>query len=99
MGCPTRMGDPPSPRERLVLKNSLEVGDLAGASADFQPAVVQHDDAGRVVAPVFEALQALRQNRHRVLLTDITDNTAHKDFYRIPIKSCIARELVACVTM
>jgi len=40
-------------------------------------AVVQDRDARRVVAAVLEALEPLDDDRHRVLVADVTDDPAH----------------------
>jgi hypothetical protein len=50
-----------------------------GAQAAHVAAAVQHRDAGRIVAAVFEALQALDQDGDDVAVSDRTDDTAHVD--------------------
>src|SRR6185369_4330563 len=54
-----------------------QLADLADAAAQLQPAAVQDGDARRVVAPVFEALEALEQDRRNLLAADVPDDAAH----------------------
>jgi hypothetical protein len=52
---------------RPVGERRLQVGQLAGPLLDEEVArVVDEGDAGRVVAAVFEALQALDEDRSRL---------------------------------
>ena len=48
-----------------------------GAQARQVPGAVQHGDAGRVVAAVFQPPQALHQHRHDIALRDRSDDSAH----------------------
>ena len=44
---------------------------------NLQTAVLLHADAGGVVAPVFQARQTLQQNRSRLLLSYVSNDTTH----------------------
>ena len=56
----------------------FQVFQFAGRAADIQMAVLpDHSDAGRIIATVFEALQAVKYQRHNALRADISDNSAH----------------------
>ncbi len=56
----------------------LEVAQLSGGAANFKFAIVAHDgDAGRIISAIFQAPQAVQDQRHHALWADITDNAAH----------------------
>jgi hypothetical protein len=42
-----------------VLRDLLQVGEIADRPDVVEAVVLQHGEAGRVIAPVFEALQAV----------------------------------------
>ena len=50
---------------------------------------LQHGDASRVVAAVLEALQALHQDRSRLLVAEVADDSAH--IYRTPTRGLFRR--------
>ena len=54
-----------------------EVGELARDAVDGEAPVRERRDARRVVAAVFEPLQALEQQRRRLPRTDVADDSAH----------------------
>jgi len=60
-------------RARLLLQ-VLEVPDGAGV---LDPVLLDQGDAGRVVAPVLEPLEALKEERLTGPLPDISDDPAH----------------------
>ena len=61
VGRPARVGEADRGVRRPVGDGRLEVGQLAGPLLDEQVAgVIDERDAGRVVAAVLEALEALR---------------------------------------
>ena len=63
---------------RPVGDRRLEVGQLAGLLLDEQVAVVvDQRDAGRVVAAVLEALEALDEDGARLPRTRVADDAAH----------------------
>src|SRR6478672_8149040 len=55
----------------------LEPRQLAGATPQFDAAVVDDRHAGRVVAAIFEAAQAVNQNRNDFLRPDVSNDPAH----------------------
>ena len=58
--------------------DSSRLRSFAGRAANFQLAVVADDgDAGGIVAAIFEAPEAVENQRHDALWADIADNSAH----------------------
>ena len=76
MGCPARMGDAERALEFLRLQG-VELTHAALALGDPQLALAADRDAGRVVAAIFEPVQALEQDGGSLTLADIADNSAH----------------------
>ena len=71
----------PRPRgagKGLLSDQFLELAEFAFLAADMDLALVKDRQAGRIVTPVFETLQAVHQNFDHVPLTDITNDSAHK---------------------
>ena len=78
VGGPTRVGDADMSGNVFARGEMFQVGDLALAFEDVEPAVPAHQRyAGAVVTPVFQPVESLYQNRIRVTLTYITYNPAH----------------------
>ncbi len=74
---PARVADAERAFERLVFEGVFEPFHLADLLAHGEPAV-HHGDADRVVAAVFEALEARENNGFSLLMADITDDTTHE---------------------
>ena len=56
----------------------FKIAQFARGAANFELAVVADDgDARRIVAAIFEALQAVEDQRDNLLRADISDNSAH----------------------
>ena len=78
VGRPARMCDSEVAGRGVGGERLGELRDLADCpqARDLCPAV-QHGDPGRVIAAVFEALQALDQDRDDVPVSDRSDDAAH----------------------
>jgi hypothetical protein len=77
VGRPARVGDAHRALEVLLRPDhALDVGDAADRARDMQ-AAVHHGDAGRVVAAVLEALEALEKDAGSLAMTDIGDDSTH----------------------
>ncbi len=63
--------------ERVDRERIFEARKLAGATPQLDRAVANHGDAGRVVAAVLEAPQAVDEDRENLLAADIADDSAH----------------------
>ena len=75
---PARVRDAEVAGSRVGGQRLGQLRDLADrAQARDLGAAVQHGDAGRVIAAVFEALQALDQDRDDVPVSDRSDDSAH----------------------
>ncbi len=73
---PAGVGDADDAGEVLGPRGAFHLGHAADA-AHAPDAAVQHRDAGRVIAAVLEALQALREEGDDVALRDGADDSAH----------------------
>jgi hypothetical protein len=77
--CPARVRDAQMTVDRRFVQRVLEHPDLAhGAQATHLAAAIQDGDAGRVVAAVFQAAQALDQDGNDVSISDRADDSAHE---------------------
>ena len=78
---PAGVANPEVGVETLCLRRGLHFGDPAGAAhaADLASAAfaIEHRDAGRIVATVFQPLQALDQNGDHIAIRDRADDSAH----------------------
>ena len=77
MRSPARMGDAGDAVERVLFQLSREIVELAlGAPAD-KLAILDRANAGRVIAAIFEPLQAVEQPLRDIRLSDDPDNSTH----------------------
>src|SRR5580658_2279110 len=80
VGGPARVPDPVNAFQRGRANGFFQVVQLARRAPNFQLAVFSHDgNAGRIVAAIFQALQAVQNQRHYGLVANVTDNSAHED--------------------
>src|SRR5262249_12227 len=78
VGGPPGVPDPDGAGERALAQDALEVLDAPGRAPDLQRSRRrEHGDTSRVIAAVLEALEALQDDAHGALVSDITDNPAH----------------------
>jgi hypothetical protein len=76
--CPASVSDANSAVERLRIKAFLEIEKFALGPAAIHHAVMDRGDTGRVIAPVFQALQRIDQTPGNRLATDDPNNTTHE---------------------
>ena len=77
MRRPARVGNAGAALEMLGRDVGAELGDAGRASGAPQAPVLMQRHAAGVVAAVFEAAQALDQNRDDVARTDRADDSTH----------------------
>ena len=79
VGGPAGVADAEGAVEGMVAQDFFEIAELAGGAADFEESGVgaADGDAGRVVAAVFEAAQALDDDGDDFLTADVANNSAH----------------------
>src|SRR5664280_876712 len=78
MRGPAGMADAVGAVERLQADDLFQVAQLALGATHLQAtAVAGYGNAGRVIAPVLEAAQAVNDDRHNSLLSDVSNNPAH----------------------
>ena len=78
VGGPAGVADAIGAVERLQADDLFQVAQLAFGAAHLQAlAVAGHRDAGRVVAAIFQAPQAVDDDRHNPLLANVSNNAAH----------------------
>ncbi len=79
MRRPARVGDSEVARSWRGGQRLGKLRHLAdGAQARDMGAAIQHSDARRVIAPVFEALQAFDEDRDDVPVSDRSNDSAHR---------------------
>ena len=75
---PARVPDAVTAVDRVLPDGFFQVAQLSRGAANSQRIVIAiNGDARRVIAAVFEAFQALEDNRNSLPLPDITDNSTH----------------------
>ena len=75
---PARVADAVDAVERRRANGFLEIAQFPRRAADSQLSfVIDHRDPGGVVASIFEAFQAVENQRHDAFWSDIADNSAH----------------------
>jgi hypothetical protein len=75
---PARVSDAVSAIERLEPDGFFEVSQLALGAADLQALAVAGDrDAGGVVSAILQPLQPLDDDRHDLLISNVSDDAAH----------------------
>ena len=84
---PARVGDAVAAAERLARQLLDQAVELAFGAPGLETAVLDHRDAGRVVAAVLEAPQSVDEQRNDLAGSDVADDSAHGPGWR----SCRAR--------
>ena len=75
---PAGVADAVGAVQRLEADDLFQVAQLALGAADLQAFAVAGDrNAGGVVAAVLEPAQAVNDDRHYALLTNVSNNAAH----------------------
>ena len=91
VGGPAGVADAEAARKGRSGGQFFQLGDAPRAFAHADLAFFQHGDARAVIPPVFQALQPVQQNRLRLSISDVTNNSAHKssDYCKILVKTII----------
>ena len=77
MGGPAGMADTYRTAHRLFPKKCLKLRELSLTAPNLNHALTDHRYTGTVIAPVFQPFQPLHQQRYTVILTNVSDDTAH----------------------
>src|SRR5262249_51848663 len=78
---PARVPDAVVALDRAIFDHRLQVDQLSfGAQDDKLMLGIADRDAGGIIASVFQTLQSIENDRDCLLLTDVSDNSTHKDF-------------------
>src|SRR6266704_4713357 len=78
VGGPPGVPDPDGAGERALAQDALEILDAPGRAPDLQRSRRrEHGDTSRVIAAVLEALEALEDDAHRALVSDVADDPTH----------------------
>src|SRR6476660_1016722 len=78
---PSRVADTYGAVECFLLERLLKIGKFADTAPNFNLLALQHRDAGRVVASIFQLGETTDQNRHRLLIAHVSDNSTHGAVY------------------
>ncbi|MNS64507.1 hypothetical protein D3C72_976380 [compost metagenome] len=78
VGGPAGVADALRAHGRVGGELGFQVAQFADLAAQIERARVRDGDAGRVIAPVLQALEALHQDLGSGLLPDVTDDSTHK---------------------
>ena len=74
---PARVADAQRGREAFGLRGRFHFRHASGAAHAAHAVVAQHGDAGRVVAAIFQALEAFDQDGNHIAIRDRADDAAH----------------------
>ena len=75
---PARVPDAIRASQRLIADGFFQIAQFSGRAPQFQaPVAVQHGDARRIVAAVFQPPQTIQDDRHRIAAADVSHNSAH----------------------
>ena len=77
MRGPPGVPDANRAREALFRERVLEVAKLADRADDLYAVVRMNGEAGRIVAPVFQSPKPVEQDRRRLVVTNVTNDSAH----------------------
>src|SRR5581483_1752205 len=78
MRRPARVADAIRPIERLQTNRLFQIAQLAFGAANHQGALlINHGDARRVVAAIFQLAKPVENHSDDLLITNVTDNTTH----------------------
>src|SRR5690606_33576004 len=80
VGGPAGVADAVDPRDRILIQQAGELGDLARLFPHLDVPVLDDGDTRRVVATVLETAKSLEEERRDLTLSDITDDPAHRAF-------------------
>ncbi len=82
VGRPAGVADAEHAAEAFGHHRLLDLGHPPGAAYPAHAGRVGHRHSGRVIATVFQALEAFDQDRNHVAIRDRTDNAAHAVFQK-----------------
>src|SRR5207245_5704395 len=77
VGGPAGVPDAERPLEAREAQGFLQVAELACAPHDLESAAVHDRYAGGIIAAVFEAAEAVQEDRADLLVSDVPDDPAH----------------------
>ena len=79
--CPARMAKADiAVKIATVMRFGQQILDLAAGLGKLDRAAVEHGDAGRVIAAVFELLQPFEKDRRSLLRADVSNDSTHSQF-------------------
>ena len=77
MGSPAGVRDAGAPVQGRCAPQRVQFRDLPGCPQARKPAIVQHRQSRRVIAAIFEGMQARQQDGHHIALGAGGDDSAH----------------------
>src|SRR5271166_17884 len=76
---PARVADSVGAVERLQADDLFQVAQLALGAPHLQAiSIAGNGNAGGVISAIFETAQAIQDDRHNSLVSDVSNNPAHK---------------------
>ena len=77
---PAGVADAERAVQRMLAQRAFELLDAPDALDDLQALAVEHGDAAGVIAAILQAAQSLQQQRLRLLVPQIRDDSTHSSF-------------------
>ena len=78
VGGPAGVADAAAAMGIRAFEAGAERAELAGALGDTDLLAIERGDAGAVVSAVFEALEAIEEDRRGIALTGVADDASHQ---------------------
>src|ERR1017187_6534396 len=80
---PAGVADAARPVQRVHADDILQIAQLTLGAANLELIIAAIDgEPSRIVAAVFQPLQPLQNDRHRLAVPDVPDDSTHRDYYR-----------------
>ena len=73
------MTDPRRAIKDFLFNHLLEDREFTLGPSDLDLAVMENSDAGRVVTPIFQSLEAFCENASSTCLPDVSNDSAHEN--------------------
>ena len=78
--------------QRLFFQEPFKIHQFPGTAPNFYIAIIHGTDSGGIIASIFQHFQPAHDNRCSVLMSHITDNSAHKSTFSIKTVCCVISE-------
>ncbi len=79
VGGPTGVADPDLAMDGRTVHQGGQASKFTGIAADLYAAILQHGQAGRIIAAIFQSSEAVQDDRCGILRADVSHDSAHEN--------------------